>query len=150
MMAMPSMKASLGAGTGPGLRPAVPKMSLNSHSILVVDDDKAFRYVAARALRAAGYQVTMAPDFRVALQILEGDQPLDLLITDIVMPERVNGFALARMARLRRLDLKVLYMTAYDIPTGEAIGKVLRKPLPLEVLTLEAGLALAGRGMPLA
>jgi CheY-like chemotaxis protein len=121
-------------------------MSLESSSILVVDDDEAFCYVAAKALRAAGYLVTIAPDFRVALQILEGDQPLDLLITDIVMPDRVNGFALARMARLRRLDLKVLNMTAYDLPTDEALSKILRKPFPLEILPLEVARVLTENG----
>ena len=50
------------------------------------------------------------------------------------------------MARLRRLDLKVLYTTAYDISGVEAIGKILRKPIPRELLALEAGLALAGNG----
>jgi hypothetical protein len=65
---------------------------------------------------------------------------------DIVIPHSVNGFALARMARLRRLDLKVLYTTAYDISGVEAIGKILRKPIPRELLAPEAGLALAGNG----
>jgi CheY-like chemotaxis protein len=46
----------------------------------------------------------LAPDHRLALQILESSQPLDLLITDVVMPGHVNGFALARMARMRRRD----------------------------------------------
>jgi Response regulator containing CheY-like receiver, AAA-type ATPase, and DNA-binding domains len=111
----------------------------------LVDDDEAFSYVAARALRAAGYDVLLAPDHRLALEILDSPRPLDLLITKIVMPKRVNGFALARMARLRRLDLKILYMTAFEVPTREAIGKILYQPLALEVLTLEARLALAGK-----
>jgi hypothetical protein len=70
---------------------------------------------------------------------------VDLLITDLVVPNGVNGFALARMARLRRLDLKVIYLTDIDVPTEEAIGKILRKPLALEVLSLEARLALVGK-----
>ena len=61
-----------------------------------------------------------------------------------MMPNSLNGFALARMARLRRLDLKVLYLTASEVPTEDAVGKILHKPLPLDVLTLEARLALAG------
>jgi CheY-like chemotaxis protein len=114
--------------------------------ILIVDDDEAFCYAAANALRAIGYKVSLALDHRLALQMLESPEPLDLMITDIVMPGHVNGFALARMARLRRLDLKVLYTTAYDISDVEAIGKILRKPIPLELLALEAGIALAGNG----
>ena len=85
------------------------------------------------------------PDHRLALQVLESPQPLDLLITDTVMPNSVNGFALARMALLRRLELKILYLTAFDLATEEAAGKILRKPVPLEVLALETRLALAGK-----
>src|SRR5271155_4098004 len=110
--------------------------------ILLVDDDDAFRYAAARALDTAGFIVEEAPDYRTALEILEDKNPLSLLVTDLVMPG-LNGFALARMARMRHLNLKVLYMTAYDVPTHEAVGKILRKPLTLELLIDEARLALA-------
>ena len=81
--------------------------------------------------RAAGFEVSLASDHRLALRILEGAQPLDLLITDLVMPNGINGFALARMGRMRRLDLRVLYLTGYDLPMEEGIGKVLRKPIGL-------------------
>ena len=43
-----------------------------------------------------------------------GDCP-DLLLTDIVMPGSVNGIALACMGRIRRRDLRIIYMTGYDI-----------------------------------
>jgi CheY-like chemotaxis protein len=113
-------------------------------SILLVDDEDGFRYAAAKALQNAGYAVSEAPDFRRALDLLDSDEPLDLLITDIVMPDRIHGFALARMARMRRTGLKVLYLTAFDVPTSEAAGKVLRKPLSDEQLVEEVRLALSG------
>jgi CheY-like chemotaxis protein len=105
-------------------------------SILFVEDDEASRTTFAAVLQRAGYIVHLAPDFRLALQLLEGDQPIDLLLTDIVMPDRVNGLALARMARLRRPQIKILYMTGYDIPglEGEALGPILRKPFEDEAL----------------
>jgi CheY-like chemotaxis protein len=67
------------------------------------------------------------------------------LITDIVMPDRVNGVALSRMARMRRPELKVIYLTAYDIPGVEddTIGPVLRKPIDDEHLVAEVRRALA-------
>ena len=144
-MVTPLVNSLAGVGPDPALQATLPKMLLGSCSILFVDDDKAFSYSAAKVLRAAGYEVWLAHDYRIALQILESPQPLDLLITDVVMPNSINGFALARMARLRRLDLKILYMTAYDVSVEEAITKVLRKPLSLERLVIEARLALAGR-----
>jgi CheY-like chemotaxis protein len=97
----------------------------------LVDDDLVFGDAAARMLRAAGFEVFLAPDHRLALEEIESTRPIDLLITDIVMPERVNGVALSRMAQMRRPGLKVIYLTAYDIPgvEDEANGPVLRKPI---------------------
>ena len=47
---------------------------------------------------------------------------------------------------MRRLDLKILYVSAYELPTEEAIGKILRKPISPDDLVVEAGLALAAKG----
>lgn len=102
----------------------------DSATVLLVEDDEAARISIAGLLRHAGYTVHVAPDYRLALSLLECAQPIDLLVTDIVMPDRVNGLALARMARLRRPGIKLLYITGYDIPrlTAEALGPVVRKP----------------------
>jgi CheY-like chemotaxis protein len=112
--------------------------------ILLVDDDLAFGDATARVLRAAGFEVFQAADHRLALDDLESTRPIDLLITDIVMPDRVNGVALSRMARMRRPELKVIYLTAYDIPGVEdEAGPVLRKPIDDEQLLAEIRRALA-------
>jgi CheY-like chemotaxis protein len=121
--------------------PATPEeQSLGPQTrILVVDDDQICGDAIARVLRAAGFEVSLAPDHRLALEDLESTRPVDLLITDIVMPDRVNGIALSRMARMRRPELKVIYLTAYDIPGVEddAIGPVLRKPVDEDRLVAE-------------
>lgn len=111
--------------------------------ILLVDDDEVFREATARLLRSAGYKVQLAPDFRLALQILESNEPIDLLILDIVMPDRVNGLALARMARLRRRDLKIIYVSGYDIPGigEEALGPIIRKPIDNDLFVEEVNRA---------
>ena len=113
--------------------------------LLIVDDDQICGDAVARALRAAGFEVSLAPDYRLALEDLESTRPIDLLITDIVMPERVNGVALSRMARMRRPELKVIYLTAYDIPgvEDEVVGPVLHKPIAPEHLLAEVKRALA-------
>jgi CheY-like chemotaxis protein len=111
--------------------------------ILLVDDQDEFRYTAERALRDAGYVVKSVGNYQKALDILVGPEPLDLLLTDIVMPHGINGFALGRMARMRRLDLKLLYMSGYDVPTREAVGKILRKPIGDIELVKEVQSALA-------
>ena len=113
--------------------------------ILVVEDDPTFGQALCRVLAHAGYQPVLAADFRSALAVLEGSQPLDLLLTDVVMPNGVNGMALARMARLRRHGLKVMYLTGFSIPgvDEEAIGPVLRKPVDDHVLIQEIERTLA-------
>lgn len=76
---------------------------------------------------------------------MSGDQPLDLLLTDIVVPEGVNGMALSRMALMCRRDLKIIYITGYDLPGAEreALDPILRKPVADEVLLAEVRRALA-------
>src|SRR5690348_1267908 len=126
------------------VKPEGASTSCRGH-VLLVDDDSASSAVYGRVLRDAGYEVSIAPDFRMALRVLEGQGALDLLVADIVMPGGVNGLALSRMARLRRRDLKVLYVTGYDIPGAdrEALGPILRKPLSDEQLVSEVERVLA-------
>ncbi len=129
-------------GRKPAVKSGFQEMSTNSR-ILVVDDDDGFRYAAERTLRQAGYNVTVAPDHRDAINLINGGETYDLLLTDVVMPDRVNGFALARIAKMRLRDLKILYITAYDVPLNEAEGRVLRKPLADHDLVTEVRMALA-------
>ncbi len=112
-------------------------------SVLVVDDEPSSRYALSRVLSANGFEVHAAADYLGALRVVDA-QPIDLLVTDIVMPKGMNGFALARMAQMRRREMKVLYVTGYDVPTDEAISRVLRKPVADEQLLEEVNRALAG------
>jgi CheY-like chemotaxis protein len=113
--------------------------------VRVVDDDEAFRYATVKMLTDAGFETVDAPDYRQALEILDEKKPLDLLLMDIVIPG-VNGFALTRMARMRHRGLKVVYVSAFDVPTDEAIGPVLRKPVDSAVLLAEIRKTLADKG----
>jgi two-component system cell cycle sensor histidine kinase/response regulator CckA len=104
--------------------------------ILVVEDDDAARYAMVRILTDKGFDVQQAPDYREALRVVEDGASVGLLITDLILPS-VNGFALARMARMRHHNLKVIYVTAYDdIPTSEAVGPIIRKPIEAETLLM--------------
>jgi CheY-like chemotaxis protein len=113
--------------------------------ILVVEDDGTFGEALCQVLSRAGYVTSLATDFQTALGILESEQPLDLLLVDIVMPDGINGIALSRMARMRRRDLKVIYITGYSIPgvEREALGPVLRKPVDNQRLIEEIARVLA-------
>jgi CheY-like chemotaxis protein len=120
--------------------------ALTKPSILVVDDDRVCGEAICRVLEQQGYGAILATGFNTALEILEAEAPVDLLLVDIVMPEGVNGLALSRMARLRRRGIKVVYMTGYSIPGAEreALGPILRKPIDNDLLVEEIGRCLSG------
>jgi len=80
---------------------------------LVVEDDPGVREVTVRILRQAGYTVYEAADAMTA-QVLVADrsQPLDVLLTDVVMP-RMTGKALAEVVRRIRPGTRVVFMSGY-------------------------------------
>jgi DNA-binding NtrC family response regulator len=85
------------------------------HHILVVDDEHVVLTLTSRMLRTAGYNALEAPSARHALAILErGDPSVDLVITDVVMPE-TDGRTLGRLIGERFPGLPVAYMSAYPV-----------------------------------
>lgn len=86
--------------------------AIGCESILVVEDDESLRSFTSEALREMGYHVFEAANGIIALQIL-GEQNIDLLLTDVVMPGGVNGRQLADEATKRQPKLKILFMTGY-------------------------------------
>ena len=86
--------------------------------VLVVEDDPMVLRLAVQLLTSLGYQALEAHDGPEAVAMLERAGRVDLLFTDVVLPKGMNGTALARAARARRPQLKVLYMSGY---TADAI-----------------------------
>jgi CheY-like chemotaxis protein len=99
--------------------------------ILLVDQDEIFAAHAAACLEQAGYEISVVPDFRHALELIESGRQLDLLIVTTALPYGVRGSALGRIARLRRPELKILLLSAGEAPDSveSEIGHMLRKPL---------------------
>jgi two-component system, cell cycle sensor histidine kinase and response regulator CckA len=82
-------------------------------TILLVEDEASLRNLAARALRARGFNVLLAGDGTEALRLLETYRgPIDLLATDVVMPN-MDGRELADRLRVRIPGLKVLFLSGY-------------------------------------
>ena len=82
-------------------------------TILLVEDEAGVRGIARKALQARGYNVLEASDGWAAIATAEGcGVPIDLLVTDVVMPE-VSGPKLADLLRERRAGLKVLFVSGY-------------------------------------
>jgi CheY-like chemotaxis protein len=80
--------------------------------VLVVDDDPDVRQFTAALLTDAGFEVREATGAPAALDLLAGGEAVDVLLTDIKMPG-MTGLELARRARERRPDLRVLFMSGY-------------------------------------
>src|SRR5688572_25125341 len=81
--------------------------------ILVVDDEEQVRKFVDRVLREGGHETALAADGREALAIREGLGPIDLLLTDVNMPQML-GDELARRMREKEPALKVLYLTGFS------------------------------------
>jgi two-component system NtrC family sensor kinase len=91
-----------------------PENRAHAAKILMVEDDAEVRHVVAAELEELGYQVLLAEDGRVALDILERGTDVDLLFSDVVMPNGIRGDELARRARRLRPDLKILLTSGYS------------------------------------
>ncbi len=85
----------------------------DGETVLVVEDHEDLRSYSAGAVREMGYHVLEAADAKAALTILESDQRVDLLFTDVVLPGGMNGRQLADATLKARPSLKVLFTTGY-------------------------------------
>ena len=116
------------------------QVSGGRETILVVEDEPLVRDMAVEGLRARGYSVLAAENGAHALQLVRQHfGPIDLLITDLVMPQ-IGGSELAGLLEKARPGLRVLYTSGYtesfDVPkTMRAIGGTfLRKPYTPTIL----------------
>jgi len=110
-------------------------------TVLVVEDDPDVRAYVVETLSALNYSVREAANAEAALGILSDPGPVDLLLTDVVMPG-MNGRRLAEAAQHRRPGLKVLYMTGYSrnaiVHQGrlDAGVSLMQKPFSQNVLAM--------------
>ena len=113
------IESEVGRGTAvriflPGLVPQGTDTAGKAGSILVTEDDPDVLTIAAETLRLLGYEVHTATNATEALAILTEGTPIDILFSDIVMPNGMNGIALAREARKLRPEIRVLLASGYS------------------------------------
>lgn len=123
-----------------------------SETILLVEDSPVVRAAAARILQRAGYTVIESPTSKAAIDIAAKKQDrIDLLLTDVVMPE-MSGRQVAEQFVQLRPDAKVLYMSGY---TDDAVVRhgilqpgiaYLQKPFTGETLTAKVRAVFDGIG----
>jgi CheY-like chemotaxis protein len=103
-------------------------------------------------LSRLGYAVLEAEGTSKALALLQQEQQVHLLLTDVLLSGQLNGFDLADQATRRCPGLKVLFMSGYAESARPQRAKfganvhVLEKPFTKEALALEVRQALAGEG----
>lgn len=85
-------------------------------TILMVEDEAVLRDMALLILRESGYRVLTAGNGWEALEVWEQEEGrIDLLLTDMVMPERMSGVDLAEKLLVRQPNLKVLFASGYTV-----------------------------------
>jgi PAS domain S-box-containing protein len=83
-----------------------------SETVLLVEDEAALLELGRRLLESLGYRVICASSPKMAMRCAQTTEPIDLMVTDVIMPE-MNGRDLAGQLRVARPGLKVLFMSGY-------------------------------------
>ncbi|PWE46813.1 ATP-binding protein [Pseudomonas prosekii] len=114
--------------------------ALDGETVLIVEDDPAVRVLVSAVLSELGYAFVEAGDADSAVPILDSDQRIDLLISDVGLPG-MNGRQLAEIGRQYRPDLKVLFITGYAEHAAVRGGfldpgmQMITKPFTFDLLT---------------
>jgi len=139
--------------TGNAARPIVAEAAQpaanGGETILVVEDNVFIRKMVVHQLTNSGYTVLAAESAAQGLGVLESGAPVHLLFSDIVMPGEMTGLDLARTAKSRWPDIKILLTTGFlDAPLlreSAALGSVvLTKPYRQTELNRKLSQALTG------
>jgi signal transduction histidine kinase len=105
-----------------------------SETVLLAEDDRAVQALTSAILREHGYTVLTANDGEDALDVAaRHEAPIDVLLTDVVMP-RLSGVQLAARLGTVRPHTPVLYMTGYAEMPGIPETRILQKPFTADVL----------------
>ncbi len=98
-----------------------------NETILIVDDEKDLLELASTYLTDLGYQVKTADNARMALNILENDNSINLLFSDVVMPGGINGYELAEQTNKNWPEIKILLTSGFTSRVNSS-----KKPLKFD------------------
>lgn len=117
-------------------RSAIAKESGDRFAILVVDDNPDSVSTLAVLLEYAGYEAIPAHSAREAVDLLDGTERIDLVLSDIRMPD-VDGFDLLRVLRHRFPSLPIILMSGLPVTSDDVVpsgATILVKPFDAEAL----------------
>jgi len=136
-----------GGASVPVRRSAAVADATGSETILLVEDEDGVRNFVTQALEELGYKVFAADGAEMALDLLKKQPDINMLLTDIVMPQ-TNGKRLSEQVQRQRPGIKVLFMTGYSrnaiIHNGvlDAGVALLNKPFTIDQLGAKVRLVL--------
>ena len=113
--------------------PARARVAVATETILLVEDEEPVRELVRRVLEDVGYVVLAAALPSEAERLLEETADIDLLLTDVVMPE-MSGYDLALRLTERRPDMRLLFISGYAPRVQPVEGPLLKKPFAPEQL----------------
>jgi PAS domain S-box-containing protein len=120
---------------------AALQIKASGETILVVDDEATIRHLIDEILEEQGYTVIGAGDGAAAIKVLQSSARIDLLITDVGLPNGMNGRQVADAARVLRPGLRVLFITGYAENAAVGNGhlepgmELLTKPFTIDALS---------------
>ena len=104
--------------------------------VLVVENDVLLRLVTASNLRDAGFEVIEAANSAEAIRILDRI-PVDVLFSDIDMPGKMDGLALAKWVHQRQVDTTIILTSGGGRPLGDAKEYATFLPKPYAITDVE-------------
>jgi PAS domain S-box-containing protein len=87
----------------------------DTEAVLIVEDEPDLMDVASSLFISMGYDVVTAASGQEAIEVM-ANREVDILFTDVIMPNGINGIELATRARVERPDLKIILASGYPLP----------------------------------
>ena len=112
-------------------------MGVGKRTILIVEDEALVRVIGSDALEDAGYDVLEAASSDEALRLLDANDDVRLLFTDIRMPGKLDGLQLANLVHERWPRIKILITSGDTWPSQDRIpddGRFIAKPYKVTAL----------------
>jgi len=133
-----TIDTEMGKGTSinlflPALEESLPEAAAprgaREECVLIVEDDPLVMETARELFQTMGYNTVHASDAAAALRKLQGDDQIDVLFSDVMMPNGMSGLDLAREVRLRYPGIKIIL--ASGLPQAEEEFSFVGKPYRL-------------------
>lgn len=126
-----------------GAKVGASELEGKGKTILLVEDDQNVLNVVGQALKAKKYNVLLAPDGDEAIEIILGNKKIDLLVTDVFLPNNLSGKEVAKQFHHKFPSAGIIYVSGYheDVVRDKialgADGEVIAKPYEINSLLVK-------------